>query len=234
MGTFLPAILDRLDDLANELGDEAVREALDAIRELYDAPKLQVLVAGSTGAGRASVVDALLMTPDLIPQSPLPKAPVSLFVRYAPSEIVQTMGTDGTRSALQPSQLRGLLTGEGARGGRYAGVDIRAPFELLTVCDFRIEALDGDRPEEAWNDVLAASDVTVLVLNAGALLSHTEKDFIRNHLAGRYGLQRVVLVLNQMDRIPADEHESLLDLVRAFLGPFEGQPAVIETAARES
>ena len=143
MGTFLPAILDRLDDLANELGDEAVREALDAIRELYDAPKLQVLVAGSTGAGRASVVDALLMTPDLIPQSPLPKAPVSLFVRYAPSEIVQTMGTDGTRSALQPSQLRGLLTGEGARGGRYAGVDIRAPFELLTVCDFRIEALDG-------------------------------------------------------------------------------------------
>ncbi len=85
--------------------------------------------------------------------------------------------------------------------------------------------------EDEWLALLAAADYTIMVLNATALLSQQERWFLSELLHGHYGLQRVALVINQMDLIPEEERASISDLVRAFLGPLHNQPAMVEFSA---
>jgi len=243
------SLVEKLEEAAIELDDPQALELARTIREYSGTAKLQILVVGSTGSGRSSVVNAVLRQASLLPRSPLPKAPLGILVRYGPSSLAEIVAVDGTRSALPPAKLRSFLTsaasvdGPGTRpprGGlqRVLAVEVQAPCELLKTCDLRIEPLEADRHPEGtrqqWRDLLAGSDVTLLVLNATALLSHQERQFVQNYLVDGYGLQRVAIIVNQMDLVPEEERNTILELVRTFLGPYESQPAVLEFSASEA
>jgi hypothetical protein len=81
--------------------------------------------------------------------------------------------------------------------------------------------------------VVERVDYVILLLNAAALLSHVERRFLREVLAAEVGLQRVALVVTHIDLMPEDERDSILELLRAFLGPFESQPAILDLSLRE-
>src|SRR5437588_8784046 len=76
------AVLPLLHEAAEVVGDARASQLVRAVEEYAARSKLQLLVVGSTGAGRATLVDALLGLPDLLPRSPVPKAPLSLVVRF--------------------------------------------------------------------------------------------------------------------------------------------------------
>jgi hypothetical protein len=223
-------LLRRIADTAEQLGDPQALDALAAVEEHTAAAKLQLLVIGSIGSGRSSVVDALLRCPDLLPPSRIPKMPLDLTVRYGASTSVEAISDDGRRVAVPPEQLRPLLTGG---LGAYRAADLQGPCERLKTCDVRIMSIGSDRGAEAWRNLLAASDFTLVVLNATALLSHAERDLIRQHLATDYGLGRVAIAVNQMDLVPEEERESITGLVRTFLGSFESRPIVLNLSATE-
>jgi hypothetical protein len=231
--TGVAELSETIQRAAEELGDAEALDLSAVLRELSGEAKLQVLVVGRSGAGRASIVDALLAQPDLIPRSPLPKAPIGITVGYGPSPVAELVALDGGREAIRPGKLSGVLFDEPGVATRYARVEIQTPAELLTTCDLHIEALEMARTSEETRVTLAATDFVLLVLRATALLSQQERDFVREHLVP-YGLERVAIVINQLDLIAEDERDSIAELVRTFLGPFESQPAVLELSAREA
>jgi len=223
----LPDIVEQIAAVAADLDDERLAGSLAVLSEQRARAQVQILIAGTAGSGRAALVNSLLGT-DLLPSSPIPKAPVGLQLRYHPALTVQLVAADGRR-AIPTAELRTALV-DPRLPQRYQYVEIGMPAEILTMVDVRIEDLQSSYAPEDWSHLVARSDFVIVVLNAGALLSQTERDFLRDQLGPR-GLHRAALVINQIDQVPEDERESIRAAVRAFLGPFESRPVSIEAVA---
>ncbi|HLJ67561.1 MAG TPA: hypothetical protein VKX16_09405, partial [Chloroflexota bacterium] len=227
----LPDILAQLECVATDLDERDELDLIAAVRAHGDSARLQLLIAGSTGAGRASLANVLLEHPGLLPQSAIPKTPVSIAVRAGPSLAIEAVGNDGLKTSLPAAQLRAFLT---ADGGGFQRLEIRSPDELLSMCELHIEAIDGAQTAREWQERLTGIDYAILVFNATALLSDAERRFVREYLVPLLGLERVAVIVNQVDRVPVEERESLLELVRTFLGPFESQPAILALSAAQA
>jgi hypothetical protein len=226
MPASLSSLLDQMREAAATLRDAEAWSAVEDLVELHHAPKTLILVIGATGSGRASVVNALLEQPDLLPRSPLPRAPIPTGLRYGPAERVEVVQRDGTRHPLPLPKLRRFLADPNTTT-LATSVEIEAPCELLTLCELRVEPLPVGLDAAGGPPQLSPSDFTILVLNATALLSQQERDFIRHHLAGSYGLQRVAMVITHLDLVDEEERDSIVPMVRSFLGPFQSQPALL-------
>ena len=57
------AVLGAIEEIASELEVAGVLEAVGAIREHNQAPKLQMAIVGSTGSGRSTLANVLLGRP---------------------------------------------------------------------------------------------------------------------------------------------------------------------------
>jgi hypothetical protein len=227
-----PELLAKIEAVAAALDDGEVLQAITAIREHNQAPKLQLAIVGSTGSGRSSLVNALLHKPDFLPQSPIPKAAVGIRVRHGERTSITRLGSDGSQAAFPVDRLRALLMDSKDTGMQC--VEIQVDSDLLELCDLRIEPLEANRGAGEWKALLGAFDYVILVLNSGALLSDAEKRFTRDVLAQDVGLERVAILINKMDLIPKDEQSSIVELVRTFLGPFESQPAILDLSIRDT
>ena len=93
------------------------------------------------------------------------------------------------------------------------------------------KTLKAKQSESEWKEILAGTDYTILVLKAIALLSEQEREFIREILLPNFGLERVAILLNQMDLVPEEEKSSISELLKSFLGSFESQPIAMEFSA---
>lgn len=226
----IAAALDEIAAIAADLGDRAVAQALEAVRAHKQTSRLQLRVVGLTGSGRATLVNLLLGT-DVVPVSAIPKAHVGFDIRHGDAVSVTRVDPNGDRVAVAPSQLRSVLFDGDAGQGR---IEIEAPSSLLALCDLHIESLEAERRAESWRDLLAATDYVVLLLNASALLSDGERRFVRDHLVPIFGLERVAFIVNHMDLVPEEERDSILELVQTFLGPFQGRPAMVDLALRNT
>jgi len=124
----LRSILQRTTEVASQLDDPHAVELIAAIRNQTRTSKLQILVVGSTGSGRFSIAGTVLGQPDLLPVSPIPKAPLSLTVRHGASVTAEIVASDGRRTAFQSERLRSSLTGPAwdaqPEGDRYVGVEL--------------------------------------------------------------------------------------------------------------
>lgn len=227
-------LLDEIAQLASELGDAAATDLITTVRNQSGTSRLRILVVGSSGSGRFSLVNAILQQRNLLPTSPIPKLPLGVAVRHGESLTLEIVAKDGERTALPPHKLGAFLLDAGSSADGHLIVDVRARAELLTMCDLRIESLAARRSAAEWTELLAATDFVLLVLNATAMLSQQERDFVRDVLNPVFGLERTAILINQMDLVPEDERASIVDLVRTFLGPFESQPVILECSAAEA
>ena len=146
--------------------------------------------------------------------------------RHGERTSVTRLGVDGSQTVFPVGQLLRILMDQDDAG--MASVEIHVDSELLELCDLWVEPIEASRSPDDWRKVLGKLDDVMLVLNAGALLSDAEKRFVRDVLAIEVGLERVAILINKMDLIPDDERESIHQLVRTFLGPFESQPAILD------
>jgi hypothetical protein len=224
-------LVHELKETASFLDDARLSDLVATAEEHSTAPHLRLLIVGSGGSGRFSVANTVLGQPDLLPVSPIPKIPMPVIVRHGDSPAVEAVDAQGTRQALTPDRLRSILCEPNTAG--YGLVEVRTNSELLRTCELRIESLEAKHSPGSWQEILAGTDYVLVVLNANALLSEQEKHFIRTDLHGGIGLQRVAIIVNQLDLIPEDERDSIIELVRTFLGPFESAPPVIELSAAE-
>lgn len=226
----ISSMLEEIADLAGALEQSRMPETIARVLEHRRAPKLQLLVVGSVGSGRSTLTNILLRRPDLLPESPIPKPPVGIDLRHGERISAIRMGTDDSRTVIPGERICSVLTE--TNGGHGERVVIQAPCDLLEMCDLRIESLEAPLSSPDWRAVLDSMDYVILLLNGAALLSDAERRFLRDHLAAEVGLERVALVVTHMDLVPEEERDSILELLRRFLGPFQSQPAILDLSLR--
>lgn len=221
--------LEQARAAAQTLEEPELLELIAAAEKHHQRTTLSLLVVGLPGSGRSSLANILLGQPRLLPSSPIPKAPIPFEVQGAETSRIEVVGADATRTSLSPENLRPFLTGPTTQASKYERVEIKAQSELLKSATLRVESI-GARSPARWKELLAGTDYVFLVLKAVALLSEEERAFISDVLHP-FGLERVAIVINQIDLIDQEERASLVERVRTFLGPFESQPTVIEFSA---
>ncbi|HEY7122773.1 MAG TPA: hypothetical protein VH540_02375 [Ktedonobacterales bacterium] len=221
--------LEQARAAAQTLEEPELLELIAATEKHHQRSTLSLLIAGLPGSGRSSLANILLGQPRLLPTSPIPKAPIPFEVQGAETSRIEVIGADATRTSLSPENLRPFLTGPTTQASKYERVEIKAQSELLKSATLRVESIGGRSPAR-WKELLAGTDYVFLVLKAVALLSEEERAFISDVLEP-FGLERVAIVINQIDLIDQEERASLVERVRTFLGPFESQPTVIEFSA---
>jgi GTPase SAR1 family protein len=226
----IQSLLEGINNIAAELEDSTSTQLVTAVREQLNTSKLRILVVGSTGSGRSSLINVLLEQP-VLPISPIPKEPISIKIQYGGTSAVELTTSSGLNQPIPLKELRTVVTRSNTDFTKYSSIKVETNCDILKTSEIRIESIGARRSIAEWKELLAKTDYTILVLKAAALLSEQERQFIKNILVPSFGLERVAIVINQMDLVPEDEHVSIVELVRFFLGSYESQPLLIEFSA---
>ena len=166
------------------LGEERVSQMRDALFHA-DHPYLIVLM-GPYNAGKSSIINALLGTPDLLPVGPTPTTDRITILRY----------------------------GEQASRTRSGDVDtVFHPSPLLQKVSFvdtpGLESIFREH-EEITRRFLHRSDTVMLVMMATQAMTQHNLEYI--HTLKEYGKQ-VILILNQVDLLTPEERETVRQYV---------------------
>ncbi len=230
MNTTLQTFYTDVAQAARILQKDNLQDIIAAAQSQSAAPRLRLLVIGATGTGRASLVNVLLEQPNLLPVSPIPKSTVGIKVSWGEPSL-EVASRAGTRTAYPYEKLKSLVVGQGLDSKIYQGVELFVRAEPLKLLELQVETISSERTPDQWKELFAGTDYAILVLKATALLSEREKAFIRDLFTPYLGLERTAIVVSQMDLISQEEHATILEQVRAFLGSFESQPALLEFSA---
>lgn len=231
MAENIQSFFARLDETARSLQSPATLDLITNVRQQTNNSRLRILIVGSTGVGRASLANLIVGQPDLLPVSPIPKAPITVSVVSGESGTAQVTNRAGIKSPLPTAKLRTFLTGGDTN---VAKLEVQAEDSLLNMAEIQVETIGAERSTKEWQEVLAGADYAILVLKAIALLSSQEKAFVRDVLNSHFGLERVAIVINQIDLVEPEERASVVEQVRAFLGSFESQPMIVEFSAAQA
>jgi len=178
--TDLLEIVPKIDGL----GEERVSQMRDALFHA-DHPYLIVLM-GPYNAGKSSIINALLGTPDLLPVGPTPTTDRITILRY----------------------------GEQSSRSRSGDVDtVFYPSPLLQKVSFvdtpGLESVFREH-EEITRRFLHRSDTVMLVMMATQAMTQHNLDYIK--ILKEYGKQ-VILILNQVDLLTPEERETVRQYV---------------------
>lgn len=231
MAETIQTFLARVKEAALLLGEPETINLITAVQQQTGAARLRILIVGSPGSGRFSLANVILGQMGLLPASPIPRAPLPIHIGYGEASNIEVTDQEGITSFLPVSNLRAFLTNPDTDASTYPGLNIQANSVLLRASELRIETIGARCTVGEWKELLANTDYVLLVLNAIALLGEHERRFIRDILCPAFGLERVAIIVNQIDLVAADEQASIGEQVRAFLGRFESQPLLLETSA---
>ena len=208
-GTSLRYRFSELRDAADQLGTADLAGAILDLEIDLDAPLQQVLFAGRIKAGKSSLLNALLGR-TCVPVGPVPTTRALTYIvgGQASALISQDAAGEVTRHA-SPDELldRDNLVLKKARA-----VLLTLPSEVLKGGVALIDSPGLDDPEIDFSrltiEVAPLATAIVLVLDATALLSASEIEFVRGLLSGDRG-RKLLVVINKADRVSPAEIEEL-------------------------
>jgi len=234
MSEMMQAFLHRVQMAAAVLEDAATNDLIANVLQQTQVSQLRILIVGPTGVGRCSIANVLLRQPDLLPTSIIPKIPISISLSYGETRLAQVVMKDRKTKAIAAEQLGAFLTNHDADVQQYECLHFRINADLLKKSEFRLESIQSQHTPGEWKELLAITDYTLFVLKATALLSEQERRFIKDILLPYFGLERVAIVLNQIDLVPEEEREEVMARVQTFLGSFATTPLLIEFSAAQA
>jgi hypothetical protein len=226
------SFLAQVKDAATLLEEPDTIDLIEAIKSQTRESKLQLLIIGATGSGRFSIANVLLEQPNLLPTSSIPKLTISVSIGYGESVIAEVAAQNGVRTVKPLEELKPFLTSPDTDQSKYQTIDVKTNCDLLKTCEINIENINAKRSDLEWKELLTRTDYVILVLKAVAVLSEPERQFIKEIIKPNFALERVAILLNQIDLVPEDERASISEFVRSFLGPFESQPLLMEFSAK--
>lgn len=231
MAQTIQSFLSQLKDTARVLDKSETIDLITTVENQVNSSKLRFLILGNTGSGRSSVTNVILGQSELLPVSPIPKAAIPVTINYGNTLSIELAAKNGLKRSVSTEQLRTILTSFNTDATEYENIEIQTDSDLLKTCSFRIETITSKRKDIEWKEILATTDYIILVLKAVAILSESEKKFIRDVIVPHFGLERLVILMNKIDLVPNDEKSSVSELVNRFLGSFESQPILINFSA---
>ncbi len=181
-GGTLGLLLDRLD----ELSDEAGREALALLRDRLDSARLRVLVAGEAKRGKSTLVNALLGR-EVLPSGVVPLTAVAATVVQAPAgeEGIEVAFTSGGTRRFPLSALAdyGTERGNPANRRQVASITVGVNAPVLArgveIVDTPGTGSVHAHNTDAADAALPSMDAAVFVLTADPPVSASERELLR-------------------------------------------------------
>ncbi|MGK5082967.1 dynamin family protein [Bdellovibrionota bacterium FG-1] len=198
----------------------ACKPLIDEFNTDLETGLFTIVIVGEFNRGKSTFVNALLGQ-NILPVGPTPTTTTLNVVRWASEAHIFIHKTDGAIEKLDYSEgALDRFTAEGnfdARECSYLELAIPNQFlrqNLFIVDTPGVQDLNEQRSEVAARYIPRA-DVVIFLLDATAALRKSEQTFLEDSVL-RVGLDRVVFILNHIDR----------------LAKTEDRPRVIETACR--
>ncbi|MFF0061372.1 dynamin family protein [Streptomyces sp. NPDC005279] len=231
VGSAAPGWLREARQLAEDHGQDRIREALDLLAAGRGRPAFRIAVVGEFNRGKSTLINRLLGR-DLLPTGPLPVTRAPVVIRASDEEGLTVGWPDGRRELrkLDDDTLWDGLTGipEDAEPGAAAGSP--EPAVTVAVADDRLAGLDAelvDTPgvnsgtEEQFEQVrrtAAGSDAVLFVVSALSPMSITERRLLEEEVLCRH-VPFVAVVVTMLDLVDGDDREeSVRDLKKRLAG----------------
>ncbi|MFF3087892.1 dynamin family protein [Streptomyces nojiriensis] len=234
-----PGWLRQARQLAEDHGQDPIREALDLLAAGRGRPAFRIAVVGEFNRGKSTVINRLLDR-DLLPTGPLPTSRAPVVIRACDEEGLTLGWPDGRRELrkLDDDTLWDGLTGPPAE--REPGAPAAPPEPAMTVAVAHewLAGLDAelvDTPgvnsgtEEQFEQVrrtTAGSDAVLFVVSALSPVSITERRLLEEEVLCRH-VPFVAVVVTMLDLVDDDDREESVRDLRARLS---GLPVLIAPA----
>ncbi|MBB4710162.1 hypothetical protein BJ965_000044 [Streptomyces luteogriseus] len=225
IATVTPDWLREARRLAEDHGQEHIREALDLLAAGRGRPAFRIAVVGEFNRGKSTLINRLLGR-DLLPTGPLPVTRAPVVIRACDEEGLILGRPDGRRELrkLDDDGIWDGLTGTPAEPEPGALAGAPEPEVTLAVADDWLAGLDAelvDTPgvnsgtEEQFEQVrrtAAGSDAVLFVVSALSPMSITERRLLEEEVLCRH-VPFVAVVVTMLDLVDGDDREeSVRDL----------------------
>lgn len=233
----LGATLSELIAFSEALELRGALRDLRAGRERLVEDRFNLAVLGEFKRGKSTLVNALLER-GVLPTGVLPLTSVVTVLAAGERERLLVSLTDGSEFEAPLEELEAYVTETGNPENRLGVQVVRVELahELL---DVGLDLVDTpgvgsihEHNTSAAREFLAQIDAAVLVLDAGQPFTAAERDLARE-LAERS--PRVLLALNKIDLLTAEDRRAALEFIAAAAGELLGREpeAVFAVSARE-
>ncbi len=223
----LESALALLRTMADELGQDDCRSAVERTIQSFAEGTLRVAVLGQFKRGKSTLLNVLVGRA-VLPTGVLPVTALATEVREGPGTLVVADASPGEREVPLAS-LADYVTEsrnpENAKGIQRVEVRIPLPDWARNVVfvDSPGIASVHDRTTEAARRLLAHVDAAVFVLSPDPPLSAPEREFLAE--VAQYA-SKFFFVLNKVDLVGPDELRDLSDYTRRVLREQCGFPSV--------
>ena len=235
----LAELIQALMTIAHERHDDerehSGRELLARLAE----DNFQLAVVGQFSRGKSTLMNAILGG-EYLPTGALPMTSVVTTVRYAsqPGASVRRAGSAHTIDIPLDELVRFVAQQSGEREElQIVAAEVEVPAEILRL-GFSFVDTPGIGSAIATNtatteDFLPQADAVIFVTSCDAPLSESELEFLAKV---RHHVQKLFLVVNKIDLVPAPEAQTILRYVREQLGAGSDgvELRVFATSARQA
>ncbi|QJT01523.1 hypothetical protein G9272_15350 [Streptomyces asoensis] len=237
-GTAAPGWLREARRLAEDHGQDHIREALALLAAGRGRPAFRIAVVGEFNRGKSTLINRLLGR-DLLPTGPLPVTRAPVVIRVSDEEGLTLGWPDGRRELrkLDDGTLWDGLTGPPAEREPGTPAGPPEPAMTVTVADDWLAGLDAevvDTPgvnsgtEEQFEQVrrtAAGSDAVLFVVSALSPMSITERRLLEEEVLCRH-VPFVAVVVTMLDLVDGDDREESVQDLRKRLSGLAGLPVL--------
>lgn len=227
VGEAVNSVLIDSGKVLSESGFSELALEVSKIRQSANRERFTIAVVGEFNRGKSTFINELLGR-HFLPVGNLPTTAVMTRIRNHSREVIIAFNEKNEKIAekkLSQNSWDGLVAqnfgGEEFRGTVLTGVRSK------WLDDTNLEIIDtpgaGDLNEsriKVVSDALLGCDGAIIVINATAALSMTEKIFIEERLIARK-IPFMLMVLTKMDLVPINERASVVQYIRGKLKTWE-------------
>ncbi|PRY41331.1 dynamin family protein [Umezawaea tangerina] len=229
----LPGWLREARDLAERHHLDTITEALDSLAAQRGRPAFRVAVVGEFNRGKSTLVNTLIGR-KLLPTGQSPGAQVDIAVRGVDhAEALRLTWPDKSSQVAELDERavwRELLVDDS--DGDSVPSSVVADVAGTWLTDMDLELVDtpgansGDEPDvERLRRSVAGADGALFVISAISPLGITERLLLEEELLCRH-LPNIAVVVTMLDRVDADDRDSIVDDLRERLAALPGRGAL--------
>lgn len=209
----------QLENFCEELGLDATKEGVRAVRERTAEDSFKVAVVGEFKRGKSTLINALLGK-EILPADPLPCSATLNRITYDVKPHALISFKDGTNTEVPVEELRNYVTKLTEESAQTAETIKEATvFYPLNYCKNNVDIIDTPGLNDDENmtqvtlSVIPQVDISIMAIMALSPFGQYEKDFLENKLMAS-DVGKVVFVVTRIDLVDEEDRERIVSHVR--------------------
>jgi len=234
--TTIKQILASLQSAAAELGMGREKRSLGELAQRVDEGLLRIIVIGEFNRGKSTFINALLGR-DVLPMAVRPTTATLNIIQWGDEPKAVATFVDETKEEVSLEQLEAYVTVKGEQVPRVKFVELYYPTPF---CERGVRLIDtpgvndlDKQREEITYGFIPGSDAAILVLDAEAAVSRSEKVFLEEKIL-KNDIEKIFLVLNKVDALDAADVAEVVAYASGKLRDIVGDRQIFPLSARQA